>query len=348
MVHTPRLCIDGRAAAKYPVRGLIAQEVIDQLVAAGGEPDVASEWIDRRRIVLLTHRKQVFSGQLRRFDTRVGLSRSPLHWLWEKRFVRDANISAFHRFRPADQLFPRHGCHTFTTVLPPKTGLPFFVSRRSENHYIVPSRRDAGLLEKGYHVPANQVSVVRPSVRRYVHFTERPKAPGDGTLLLLTGGPGDAKDLRKLTSVISDTFPHLPRKTLSLRRESDVTPVTWAKHLEGVQLCFYLNAPPFDWATLALEALFWGIPTIFLDRNATLAEILPHSPLKLSRFLVDQPDLAVLRQEALQARESLLTQGIFAPLSLAKQYTEIYKTIPISREFAEETAPVGCAPCQST
>src|SRR5687767_9401035 len=115
-VQTPRLCIDGRAAADFRFRGLIAQEVIDELVACLGEEPTSCDWLEKRRTVLLSHPGQSFSGQLKRYDTTVGIRSTPLHWLWERSFLKRSGVSAFHRFRPADRLHPFPDVPTLTTL----------------------------------------------------------------------------------------------------------------------------------------------------------------------------------------------------------------------------------------
>ena len=77
-MHTPRLCIDGRAAKEFAAAGIVAQEVIDQLVSSQGEQgELACDWVEKKRTVLLSHPDQIFSGQLRRFDTKMTIGLSP-------------------------------------------------------------------------------------------------------------------------------------------------------------------------------------------------------------------------------------------------------------------------------
>ena len=138
-LHTPRLCIDGRPAYQFGPRGLMAQEVIDQLVSGHGEGKASSEWIEKKRTVLLAHPSQAFNGQLKRFDTKKKISCSLLYWFWEKQFAKHANIIRFHRFRSVDNVNPALKIPTITTLLPSKGRLPFFVSRRTNQDYVVPS-----------------------------------------------------------------------------------------------------------------------------------------------------------------------------------------------------------------
>lgn len=349
MVHTPRLCLDGRTASDFPLQGMVAQEVIDQLVAAKGEPGASSEWLEKQRVVLLTHADQVFSGQLKRHDTKARVGKMPWHWWWEKQFVRRAPITAFHRFRPADCIGPAHDCPTFTTLLPPKTSMPFFLSRRKGGAYFVPSQKDSEEIGRHYGIPAEQVTVLTPGVRRYVFYSEAPKVLSEGSVLILSGSESGYTDFSRLTKVISTAFPRLPKKFINLRKKAPSTAEQWTNALQNVRVVFYLAAPSFDWATLPLESLFWKIPTVFLDQNRTLSELLPQSGLKLSRFLIDQPDLATLDKETEKARPALFLKGVYDSLGLAKQYAEAFRRIEIPAEFRvsdEAAPPAQTPPCQ--
>src|SRR5207253_1074076 len=110
-------------------------------VAGWGEEETSSEWVERRRLVVLSHPDQVFSGQLKRHDTRLSLSRSPWHWIQHRHFCRDSGISILHNFSPVDRCLPSWGLPTLTTLLPPSRRLPFFLSRKPEHHYLVPSEK---------------------------------------------------------------------------------------------------------------------------------------------------------------------------------------------------------------
>lgn len=326
-MHTPRLCIDVRAAAEFAAAGMVAQEVVDQLVAAQGEPGASSEWLERARTVLVAHKGQLFSGQLKRFDTGRRIGRSPLYWLWERSLVRGAKVSAFHRFRPIDRLAPHHACQTLTTVLPAARKLPFFLSRRGNHRLVVPSEKDARLLRESYHFPEDRIHVVRPGVRRFIHFTPAPKRPVDGRILFVGGRGMKRSDQKRLEAAIRATMPETPSKRLRLARRADLSPQAWAEHLKEARLVVYLETAPFDWATLALESLYWGVPTLFADGNRALAELLPGSPLSLSRFLVDPPDAKTLKRQTDGARIKLKAAGAFDPYQLARQYRAIYATL---------------------
>ncbi len=324
-IQTPRLCIDGRVARQFGPRGLVAQEVIDQLVSGYGEGKASSEWIEKKRTVLLTHPSQVFSGQLKRFDTQKKVASSILYWLWEKGFTKNANITRFHRFRSIDNLNPSLSIETITTLLPSRSGLPFFISRKSNQEYVVPSLQDGKILERQYHVSNDQIHVFRPGTRRYVQFVEPLKKTDFGNILFLVTDKRSGKDLKKLRKVFSKVFVNVPHKVIRLKDSTNVSPALWMKILQNTQVCIYLGAQPFDWATLPLEALYWNIPTLFSDQNSTLNELLPQSPLRLSQFLVEQPELKELQNFSKKAKESLEAKGVFLPFNLAEQYTHLYR-----------------------
>ncbi len=328
-MHTPRLCIDARAGQEMAAMGAIAQEAVDQLVAGWGEDETSSEWIEKRRVVVLSHPDQVFSGQLKRHDTALGLARSPWHWIQHRHFCRDSGISIFHGFHPIDRCTPSWGLPTLTTLLPPVKRLPFFLSRKSEHHYLVPSEKDALLLKKRYLIPDSQVTTLLPATRRYVHFTDRPTRKEEGSLLLVTGGPVPQKLQQRLFKGISEKYPKLPKRALSLRQVNQLSAMDWRKKLEDTRLLIYLVSSPFDWATLPLEAIYWGIPTVFLDEHAALNELLPQSRFRLSRFLVDPPSLKELDIVAERDRTTLEERDCFDELAFAKSYRDAYRKLSV-------------------
>lgn len=325
-IQTPRLCIDGRIASENPAKGLIAQEVIEQLVAGRGEGDGSSPWIEKHRTVLLAHPTQVFSGQLKRFDTNSHTPKGPVSWFWEKNFLKTAGIAAFHRFRPIDQLHPTPRCATLTTLLPPKGRMPFFLSRRTNQFYVVPSQADRKILSTTYQVDPEQLFVVQPCVRRYMHFVEK-FTPLDSQYVLVLLGDRDGKErLPKLTQILSTRFGGLKLKIVNLSDREVAQPMSYVKLLQGAKICLYLSASPFDWGTHALESMYWGVPTLFEDKHGALNEMLPHSSLRLSQFLVDMPDILELKLKAQSARIQLDAAGAFDPLALAKHFNGVYKT----------------------
>ena len=325
MSQTPRLCIDGRAAQEFKVRGMVAQEVIDDLVSAGGEPE-ASEWIERRRTVLLTHPGQVFSGQLKRFDTRHKIGNSPFTWLWERTFTQNAELALFHRFRPLDKIGPGARCETLTTVLPPSKGFPLFLPRKGNHRYVVPSRFDKKLLQKRYTLEDDQIIVMTPSIRRYVYHGPSVTRTPEGMALVAVGKEEESK-FKKLSAVLKTVYPTLKLHPLRLKGKVDIAPLAWAKLLSNSRVFFYLNAGVCDWATLASEDIYWNVPTVYLDENRALDELLPPSNLRLKSFLVNQPEISALERLTSTARQTLDELGIFQPLHAAKQYREIYGSI---------------------
>jgi len=326
--HTPRLCIDGRAAAEFPSRALIAQELIDQLVAAGGEgQETSSDWIDKQRTVLLSHPGQIFSGQLRRFETKRRIGLSPLYWFWEKQFVKKANISVFHRFRPADRLGPSHNLPTLTTVLPGGSPRRSRAGKQKNHRFVVPSELDAKVLETRFKVSRDRIEIAAPSVRRYVHFTELPKDNMPGTVLFLVGSRSEKTNYKKLIPLIGNRFPNLRQKVIPLSRKHVFSPVKWMETLARTKYCFYLTDRAFDWPTLALEAFYWNIPCIYLGSHAALSEMISISSLELSRFLVNQPDPSALSIACHSARQQLENRGAFDALAMAKQFNRYYETL---------------------
>ncbi len=339
MQHTPRLCIDGRAAKDFMSKGLVAQEVIDQLVSAQGENEASSDWIEKHRTVLLSHPSQVFSGQLKRFDTRKKIGSTPIDWIWNKQFVKKANISLLHRFVPVDRAKGTLPLPVINTLLPANDKLPFFLSKKGNQSYIVPSTQDAVLLEKKYQIAPEQITVVQPAVRRYVHFMDRMKPAFEGWILILVGDSVDAEKVPKLKEVLTKRFPNIQQKVMVLGNSTNVSATHWMKLLQNTRLCVYLMSQPFDWATLALETFYWDIPTIFSDKNHAMSDLLPHSPLALSHFLVNQPGFEELKTLAQKSRDALFDRGVFDAFSLARQYREIYaqfSTSP-SKEIASKT-----------
>ena len=54
-------------------------------------------------------------------------------------------------------------------------------------------------------------------------------------------------------------------------KRTDLSPLAWLKLLQHTKVCVYLASKPFDWPTLALESIFWGIPTLFSDEHIALS-----------------------------------------------------------------------------
>ncbi len=313
-------CIDGRAADDFSVGAMLAQETIEEIFESGNEE--FRKHVDQTPLVL-SHPDQVFLADTTRINTRHRSGGSPLAWLWEREFVRKARVEALHRFRPVDRLTPHHRCTSITTLLPATRKLPFFISRRNGHQYVVPSHQDQLLLETVYHIPVEQISVIRPGVRGYIHTAAAPKATNGGLLFLL-GNLREIPDLKRRVALASAMFPQMPKKVLRLNSRKPFAPATWLKILRNTGLCFYLTSSPFDWATLALEMLFWEIPTVFLETHGVFSELLPSSSLGMSRFLIEQPDLPALQKEVKAIKQILTEKRIYERGSLASQYLSIY------------------------
>lgn len=316
----PFFCIDGRAAEDYSVSAALAHETIEELFETGSE-ELARHVA--KTPVVISHPDQIFLADAKRINTSHRSSGSPLGWLWEKQFVRKAGVETLHRFRPADKLTPHHSCTLITTLLPPARRMPFFISRRNGHQYVVPSQQDQMLLETVYHIPNEQITVIRPGIRGYVHTAAMPKRPAGGLLFVL-GSFKEVPDLKKRIALASKLFPQMPVRVLRLKSKKPFVPGTWLKTLRNTAVCFYLSSSPFDWGTLALETMYWDIPTVFLETNGALSELLPNSPLSMARFLISQPDLPTLQKETKLARQTLLEKRLFEKGGHASQYLQIY------------------------
>ena len=325
----PLLCIDTRAASELSSRGMIAQELVDQFASAQSQVGLEQPQLEGQRTLMLAHPGQILPDQLARFDTRMKLRRSPVHWFWERNFLKTTGIGAFHRFRPVDRLAPYPSCTSLTTLLPPRKRLPFFLSHREKHTYVVPSTKEAKLLEKTYNVPQEQIAVIHPSVRRYVHYVDKPVTTSEGWILFLTGARGESPRQKRWVKVIAERFPELAIKIIRMKN-TDLSPLAWLKLLQHTKVCVYLASKPFDWPTLALESFFWGIPTLFSDEHNALSELLPQSPFSISHFLVDNPDLESLRKQVEGVWEKLSSEGVFKPDALAMQYGQLYRKLGIS------------------
>ena len=151
-------------------------------------------------------------------------------------------------------------------------------------------------------------------------------------MLFLMGAGNEKIDYQQIVKIVSSRFPNAPRKILKLNKKANFVPNQWAKELESAAVVFYLTKSPFDWPTLALETMYWNIPTIFMEQHHSLSELLPNSPLGLSKFLIEQPDLAKIQQSTKETRLVLDEHGAFAPLALAHQYREIYNELEVRFE----------------
>lgn len=340
-MQTPRLCIDGRGANEFASQGELVQELIDELVSARGEPNLENPWIDKQRTVLLSHPQQIFTGQLRRFDTRRRIGSSFFYWAWERNFIESAKISAFHRFRPIDRMRPNLDCFTITTLLPPQSRLPRSLGENQNQFFVVPSEKDRAFLTDRYALNENQIFVVTPSIRRWMQYENSLNLKGEGWVLLLTE-PRTPVDITKLRGVLADRFPQIPIKVISLHERSSFHPGEWKKILQNTRVCFYLTRLLFDWPLLPLELFYAGTPVVWMGDHPTLSELLPKSCLTLSEFLIERPMFETLVEQTKMAQWKLAEKGIFEPFSLAKQYQAIYKRL----KGSDVPGPESCgAPC---
>jgi hypothetical protein len=246
--------------------------------------------------------------------------------LWEKEFVKMADISFFHRFRAIDQVNVACSVSTLTTLLPPKRKLPFFLTRRPNQYFCVPSEADKSLLRQRYQIAPERIFIARPSTRRLIHF-QNLNPERKTTALVLVDKPENQLKIKKLLVVLGQRFPKLGIKILPIKNKETLTPKAWLDYLSNAEICFYLCSKPFDWGTLALESIFYRIPTVFLEENKSLYELLPHSKMNLTRFLLESPELSDISLATEEAWKQLKTAGVFEPLAVAERYRDIYQQI---------------------
>ncbi len=330
MVHTPRICIDGRAATDLHADGLLAAELVDQMVASHGVPGASSVWIERRRLVTLAHPLTLYAGQIKRYETKVHAHSLFSRFFWEKRFLKHAPVSAFLRFRRAGLIsFPKD-FPTVTFLLPGKKVRG--MGGVSENRrVVVPSRQDAQQVEKG--MASKNIRVMQTSVRRYVEFVDRVIPTAQGKIVIAVDK--HFRNWKSHLEWIQRNYPNHPHTLLFLDRA--IEGKEWRRLLEGTAFCIYLRDAAFDWPFLALESIYWTVPTIFADRNASLRELLPKSALQLSAFMAERPDWKKLHALTREAHTQLKLQGVFEPFGLARQCFSLLDQLPLGHgQFVEE------------
>ena len=342
-----RFCLDSRAG-ELGFRGLLVPELVDQLVCARSEKEIEIPWMERSRTVLVSHPTQRFAGQLQRFETSRRQGSSFLYGLWEKSLVRRAGLFAFHRFCPVDRLGPAHRCPTITTLLPARSGLPLRLHARANDHYVVPSEGDKRLLIERFGFPRETIQVTMPSARRYFHVNPRTPKTAEPSVVFLCGRSGSS-EIRRLRALITGRYPEMAHVSIPVSDDGPFGPVEWAKQLASARLVVYLTHKPFDWGTLALESLQYEVPVVFPDRHSALAELLPDSMLKLSRFLVDMPSAAALKALGMAEKERLFTAGALDPLALAKQYARVFNGIfgPAATDLRDQKAAPDACDCSA-
>ncbi len=320
--QTPRLCIDARSASELGSLDLVSGELIDQLVSGMGEAPASNTWISKHRTVLLAHDHQIFSGQLKRYNTSTRIGASPLRWAWEKNFVEASGISAFHRFRPLDTLVPLSQVRALTTLFSPRRSSPVF-SGSDDEHFAVPSSADSAYLTETFQTPRTRIRVIRPGIRRF--FQKQPprlRPQVKPKVVILSGRPNTPADLP-----FEQSFQDLDLSTIQLSRSAPLTASTWYSLLRDTRLCIYTGVGPMDWAIPALEAFYCGVPVLFPSENATLAEMVANPAFHLETFFKEPPDWAALHAATRVEWINLNALGVFRPFSLAEQYRQIYEEL---------------------
>lgn len=324
-VHTPRLCIDGRSASELASLDFVCSELISQLVAGVGESQGSSSWFEKSRAVILAHDEQVFAGSLRRYDTKAKVGKGIFRTAWEKNFVKKANISAYHRFRSIERLTQLEGIPTVTTLLP-SNPLELLPLNKSKDQFVVPCEKDRYLLEKFFGVSADKIHVVTPTVRRFFQFDHPIPFKTRHRCVVI----GTHKEMRRQEKTIAELliqFPQLEYSAVHLSNHAPLEASTWHSFLSEASVVVYLESRAFDGATLALEALFVGVPTLFSERHNALTELVDIPEFQIEKYLETPLTIAALKQKVPKLRERLFEKGIFEPFSLAEQYSKIYERL---------------------
>lgn len=318
-MELPPLCIDARAATDLSYRGIPSQEHLDLLLK---EPPQ-----ENTPLVVIAHPEQAFQGAVARWNTTREMSRGALGAVWERGFVGARGAAAYHSFRPIDRPRPKLAWPSVTTWLPAEAGLPSRVAVHENEWSVVPAEGDARVLRERYEFDPRRIEVVRPTVRSFFSETAAPKPIPEASLLFVCGSRTDSEETQKIVEVLSSRFPTLGAKTVFLKEKHDLSPAAWARQLASTRVLVYLTHRPFDWPVLALEALAWNIPVVYPDRHAALDELIPHSPLKLSRFLVELPPFAAMKDMAQAARDALAKKGALDAPSSARAYRDLYSRV---------------------
>jgi hypothetical protein len=313
VLDTAALCVDGRASWDFGGRGLVAQDVIEGL---------GHHLFEQDGPLVLAHPQQDLAAPFRRANTKKPTGKRFFYNGWEREFVAARQISWFHRFLPLDRINATGKCAQITTLLAPMKKNPFFLSRKNGHHFVVPSQADALWLEKHYGVPTSQLTVIKPSPRRAVLKPASFHVAGERGIIVVRDGRKDG--FERHVSVMRRCFPHTRIVTVDLRDREATSADRWLRTLQNAMACFYLVDRPFDWATLALEALYWDVPTFYADKNRTLGEVLPLRSIQLHSFLADPPTPGQLITLGAEAREKLESTGVLDPDQQAVAYKELY------------------------
>lgn len=315
-MELPPLCIDARAASDLSYRGIASQEHLDLLLK---EPPP-----ENTPLVVIAHPEQAFQGAVARWNTNREMSRNAFAALWERGFVGARGAAAYHSFRAIDQPRPRLAWPSVTTWVPASAGLPARVAVHDNEWSVVPAEGDARVLRERYEFDPRRIEIIRPTVRSFFAETAAPRTIPEASLTFLCGARTDSEETQRIVELMSARFPQLGARTIFLKEKNDFSPAAWARQLASTRLLVYLTHRPFDWPVLALEALAWNIPVVYPDRHSALDELLPQSPLKLSRFLVELPTPAAMKDMAATARQALVDNGSLDPQSSARAYRDLY------------------------
>ncbi len=311
-IERTSLCVDSRATVDLGGRALVAQELVEGL---------GNHLFPQEGPLVLAHPQQELDAPFRKALTKKTIGNSWFKLGWERKFLQNNQIEWFHRFLPLDKVNSSSTCSLVTTLLPPLYKEPFFLSRRNKHHFVVPSHADVLWLQKAYGVPSDQITQIAPAPRHTV-IAPGFMPTGERGVVVIRDGRKDG--FEKHAAVIRRCFPQTRVLTLDLRDAEATQPQRWRRTLENALACFYLVERPLDWVTLAIEAIYWNIPTVYADANQSLRELIPDTRLQLHSYLADPPALNALETATRQARALLETNGVLAPDAQALAYRDLY------------------------
>ncbi len=326
MLHTPRLCVDARVSPRWGQAGHEVGEFVDEMAAFHGEEE--SVWVNRHRTVFLTLPRQVFTGPWKRYNTRVGPTGWALSQAWERQWLRRAPVSFFHRFRPFGFAAEKLTKPVLTTWLPSHQ-LPLSPKIRAgawEQH-VVPSMTDkAWFLTHAEGVIASSVHVVTPGPRRFLTFHRAKKSPSPHTLLVVSEDRKPSLRIKKAADVWISERAHRDVVFISLKDTGATAPQAWIALLANAELMAYEVTRPLDSGMLAWEAFSWGIPVLFSDKHATLAET-NRSPLWSLESFLNDPSRVNSSEFARQAAATIPTLAKADPMEWIRNYAKLYRRV---------------------
>lgn len=306
------LCVDSRATEDLAGHGVVAVEVVEGL---------GNHLFAEDGPLVLAHANQDILAPFARENTRtpVGSWFSPR---WEKRLVSTKLISWMHRFLPLDQVNRASGCNQITTLLPALGKNPFYVSRKNNHRFVVPSAADATWLAKTYSIETGQIRTILQGPRRSVILRSGFVSSGEQGIVVVRDSVNDRFDAH--VSLLRRNFPSFRFATVLLRDKAAVAPARWLRTLQNSAACFYLVDRPLDGGVLALEALYCRVPVVFADGHGALSEQILSPKARLNRFLADPVSLTELKSDAAREWESLSARGHFDPDRQALEYRSLY------------------------